>query len=344
MHLVTKPNSRVLLTTPDYPPKLGGLSTFTLNIEKVLSDLGIVFDVLVWKEIGDLKRGEGTYRAYDYALHIHFMAGFFLPYKIRHHVNFIHGSEILFYSPNPLKRMIKNFLRAKMMNYFSESYMNVFISNFTQKSLVRLGHQVNYSKDIVLHNCIKTDDCTFQHRSLESEHIKLICVARNVPHKNITSALRLCCNAVKALNKEITLYVTAPLESVGGVNVVNIAGVDNSELESLYQQCHFNILLSLDHSDQGFFEGFGLTVLEAGKYGVPSIVSKYGGLPEAVHHNKTGWVLEHVEGRDADNCFLDFWRNLNEEDFERTCRYVYEHTHNCHGLNQYHLTLGKLLA
>ena len=45
----------ILITTSDYPPKLGGLSTFTINIEKVFKDLNVEYELFHWKNSEDLK-------------------------------------------------------------------------------------------------------------------------------------------------------------------------------------------------------------------------------------------------------------------------------------------------
>ena len=43
--------------------------------------------------------------------------------------------------------------------------------------------------------------------------------------------------------------------------------------------------------DNNSIEGFGLSYIEAAKYGVPSIMSNTGGASEAVINNKTGWFV-----------------------------------------------------
>ena len=339
MHIKKKSESTVLITTPDYLPKLGGLTTFTIGLEKVLNDLGIIYDILVWDSIGELKNCEHK-RNYDQCLHVHFMAGHFLKHiKSNKVINFIHGSEILFYSPNPIKRLAKMWMKRSLLKYIEKSYLNIFISEATKNLLTSQGHSGDYSRDITLHNCIDTLGARLASLNLEEDELRFICVARDVPHKNIEGALDLCTSALKILNKSIKLYVTAPLSSRGGVVVENIQGIDNDELELLYQKSHFNILLSLDHSHKGFIEGFGLTVLEAGKYGAPSIVSCYGGLPEAVHHNVTGWVLDSVERASFDN----FWLSFDMDKYKQIRLQTYEHTTAVHSLDYYKRFMEKCL-
>lgn len=339
MHIKTHADSTVLITTPDYLPKLGGLTTFTLNLEKVLTMMNVSYDVLVWNSINDLKKCEHQKR-YDQCLHVHFMAGHFLQkVKSNKAINFIHGSEILFYSPNPIKRFIKKLMKNSLLKTLESSYLNVFISDFTKNKLMSKGLNQDYSRDLTLHNCIDTSHSFLSQVSIDEDELRFICVARDVPHKNLEGALNLCISALKALNKSVKLYVTAPLTSRGGVVVENIQGIEDSELEKLYQKSHFNILLSLDHSGHGFFEGFGLTVLEAGKYGIPSIVSCFGGLPEAVHNGITGWALESLERNFLDN----FWQNFEVDKYSEVQKNVYEHTISVHSLEFYKRFLEKCL-
>ena len=91
---------KVLLTTPDYLPKLGGLTTYTLQVEKALKKLDLHYELLVWNSLSDLKKKTSDKKKgdYDYILNVHYQAGYFLKHIGAKQVNFIHGSEILFYS------------------------------------------------------------------------------------------------------------------------------------------------------------------------------------------------------------------------------------------------------
>lgn len=228
-------------------------------------------------------------------------------------------------------------MKKSFLNGIEKSFLNIFISDVTKNKLIDQGLKQDYSRDITVHNCIDTTNAYYINKNLDEGELRFICVARDVPHKNIEGALDLCVSALKHLNKSIKLYVTAPIASRGGVVVENIQGIEDSELEKLYQRSHFNLLLSLDHSDKGFFEGFGLTVLESGKYGVPSIVSCYGGLPEAVHDGITGWTLESL----TPESFDIFWSNFDIDQYKEIQKYTYEHTINVHSLDYYSRILEK---
>ncbi|PYX53347.1 MAG: hypothetical protein DMG73_20755 [Acidobacteria bacterium] len=67
---------------------------------------------------------------------------------------------------------------------------------------------------------------------------------------------------------------------------LNIKGNSHSEeeLAQLYSQCKLLIHLSL-------YEPFGLTPVEAGLFGKPSIVTNHGGPPEIVVDGETGFIV-----------------------------------------------------
>ena len=85
-------NKKVLITTPDYPPLLGGLSTFSFQIEKVLKSLGFNCDLLVWEGIKDLKeKSKKLVAQYNTVFHIHFLGTSFLNLDSGKHIIFYHG-------------------------------------------------------------------------------------------------------------------------------------------------------------------------------------------------------------------------------------------------------------
>ncbi len=323
-------NSRILLTTPDYPPRLGGLSTFTLLVEKALKNLGLPYDLYHWKDIQDLKSAQLT-KKYQHGIHIHFMGSYYLNDFCEKHINFIHGSEILFTSPKWYKKLFKFLFKKFFLRKLQSCKYNICISEFTLKKLEFAGLSIDYSRDFVFHNCID-----FQNKkelslvSLSDPVLKFICVARDVPHKNLSGAFDLCLKAAQTTGKPVELYCPKAFPEHPLVKTISLDKLSDEERDSLYQACHFNLLLSLDHSYKGFYEGFGLTVLEAGRFGTPSIVSSHGGLPEACHHGKTGWVLPLNPKN-----FSRFFQNLTEEEYLRIAKQCYNHTLQSHHSGHY---------
>lgn len=98
----------ILLTTSDYFPKLGGLSTFTQNIETVLRELKLEYKLIHCKnynEIQDISDDELS--KCSLIINIHPQFSWFTGKYHEKMINFIHGSEILMTSPNVFKRIFK---------------------------------------------------------------------------------------------------------------------------------------------------------------------------------------------------------------------------------------------
>jgi len=334
-------NYKVYLTTPDYPPKLGGLSTFSKNVVKVLEELGVLVEVFNWKSPKDLLNLSEENIQADFFFHIHFMGGFLTNFPLDKTINFCHGSEILFTSPNPLKKLIKKLGKAKTLNYFSNSRANFFVSDFTREKLKEKGLQLNYGRDFVYNCSIEGIENSALASTFDSEGvIKLCSIARDVPHKNFDGIYNFSKSLGRLTNRKVQLSITSSrFKSTENLEVIPLLNKSDSELQQVYQDSHFNLLLSLDHSEKGFFEGFGLTTLEAGHFKTPSVVSRYGGLPENIHHRFNGFVLENF----LDSSILKFYDHaLNE--YSEWSKNAYSHSINSHGLNLYKKLFKAILV
>jgi len=333
---------RVLLTTPDYPPKWGGLSTHTVNVEKVLSRLGIGHEVLHWRGYGEV-RGclPARLDSFTHVLNIHSGFHMFMPPTNARVINFINGAEILFYSPHPLKRLAKRLLRPHCLRRLESADKNIFISEHTRRVLVAQGLRPDYGRDLIFHMCVDTADSVPRVRPFTAGVLRFVCVARDVPHKNFAGVLRLC-EAVRALSgREVELHtVTNRRFESATVKVVSHINPDNAARDRILADAHFNVLLSLDHSDRGFFEGFGQIVQEAGRFATPSVVLASGGLPESVHHGATGWVLPNLESAEV----ARWWQGLDDEAYERVAAECARHTLASHGLDNWERLFGRLIA
>ena len=248
-------DNKVLLCTPDYPPKLGGLSTFSVNLEKVLSDLGIGMDLLVWESHQELK--DFTQRDtlhYDWIIHIHGLSYQVLSRSDQFsnerskHINFFHGSEILFKGRNFLYTLIKNLLKKSALRQFEKAHSNISISEFTLNKLSQLGYHVSYDRDFVIHNGIELNsNSKFIPKNIEDDTLHFICMARSVPHKNPEGAKDLMESCAKTTFKKVKLYSAFDLESNALFEHVNIGGISNVtsiiESDNFYEKllyfCHF---------------------------------------------------------------------------------------------------------
>lgn len=331
----------LLLTTPDYLPKHGGLTTHTLNVEKVLKRLGIKYELFHWKSYQDIfKFPPERLASYDRILNIHSGFHMHMPSCQAKVINFVNGAEILFYSPNPLKRFVKQVLRRKSIRRVEGAQNNIFISDFTFRTLIEKGLRPDYGRDLTFHMCVDTDHHRYEPKDWNRDPLTFVCVARDVPHKNFAGVIRLC-EKVQALSgRPVELITVTNREFTSEkIKITSAINPDNQERDRLLARAHVNLLLSLDHSRQGFFEGFGQIVQEAGCFATPSLVLGTGGLPESVHHNETGWVLQEL----SDQSIEAWWKGMSATSYRRVADECYHHTLLNHGLDSWERLFGALL-
>lgn len=331
----------LLLTTPDYFPKLGGLSSHTLNVEKVLKSLNIQYKLFHWKSYRDiLSLTSKELDEYELILNIHTGFHMYMPPSQTKVINYINGAEILFYSPNFIKNLLKNILKKKGLNRLQSAHYNIFISDFTFRTLISKGYRPDYSRDLVFHMAVDTSGHQFCQKKWEDKALVFICVARDVPHKNFTGAINFCERVQEISGRKVEFVtITDKKFSSSKIKISSYINPDNQLRDKLLAKSHINILFSLDQSHKGFFEGFGQIVQEAGCFATPSLVLNTGGLPESVHHNKTGWVLDNLSLESIQK----WWDLLNEENYQRISKVCYEHTLDSHGLKNWESLFSLLI-
>ena len=287
---------KILVTTPDFPPKLGGLSTFSKNLVNLLENEVNQVEVFSWSTVSEARGSFKKYQNFDLFLHVHYLGGFLGGFPTEKSINFCHGSELLFTSPQILKRIVKKLTKMKTLKYFSKSTQNIFISEFTQELLRKEGLILDYSRDLIFHNCIPFLNEKIESKNMnESGEILLCSIARDVPHKNLDGVFKFAELLSRVSKRKIELFMTSNrFTSNESITYKDISGSSDSELCDIYQKVDFNLLLSRDDSSKGFVEGFGLTTLEAAKFSTPSIVSSTGGLRENIHHDFNGYQLHEV--------------------------------------------------
>jgi glycosyltransferase involved in cell wall biosynthesis len=285
----------ILITTSDYYPQIGGLTSFTSNIVQALKNINCEYELFHWKKYSEIESfDQKNLEKYHLIINIHPMFSWLSKTGHEKMINFIHGSEILMTSPNVIKRIVKNINKKKYFKRLESSRFNFFISEFTKNKIVSKGYNQDFSRDIVFHNCINTSNARKKNDVLD-DVVKLVCIARDVPHKNIEGAVRLAEILANISSKKVQLTLSPGVRIASNiVKVENLKDFSDEERSKTYAESDFNLLLSKDHSELGFFEGFGLTTMEAAIFGTPSIVLKTGGLPEAIHHEINGIVIDTV--------------------------------------------------
>ena len=89
-------------------------------------------------------------------------------------------------------------------------------------------------------------------------------------------------------------------EKIRGVKFLGT--VDPARLDQLYREASMFVLLSQEVDRH--FEGFGLVFLEAGAYGLPSIGSRSGGIPDVVIDGDTGLLVPPTDAEAAGQAMI----------------------------------------
>ncbi|MBC7430402.1 MAG: glycosyltransferase family 4 protein [Bacteriovorax sp.] len=331
----------ILITTPDYLPRLGGLTTLTLDLEKVLNALGIKYEVFHWSSQSEIiSYPNQNLEKYKLIINVHFLFGYFKKKLQGKMINIIHGSEVMFSSPIWWKRIVKKALRAKMIAHLESCQTNLFISEFTFNLMTKFSYKTNYGRDVVYHNGIDTASSAFISKDLNSaEVIKFVCIARDVKHKNLAGCVKLCEMAQDKLNKKVQLTLPKDAHYTSSkISIVNLNSQSEEDKNKAYADAHFNLLLSSYDPTNGFMEGFGLTVLESAVYSAPSIVMRSGGLTDSVHENETGWVMNHINTQELS----DIFDNKILKDYERVSKKCFDHTTSSHRLSEWGRIFGSI--
>ncbi len=323
----------ILITTPDYLPKIGGLTTLTLDLEKSLKAMEIPCEVFQWNSWQDIQRfPKEKLASYSMVINIHYLFGFIRRKDIKQKMlNFVCGTEILFSSPTWWKKIVKKMGRKLVVSHLEKAYLNLFISDFTYELLQSFGYQTSSSRDVVYHCGIDISKEQFNaHKNfIQDDVIKFACIARDVKHKNLQGAVEFCEFAAKAINKKVELILPFGTKYQSDkIKIRQLETKSDDEKMDAFRVSHFNLLLSLPAYREGFVEGFGLTVLEAGLFGTPSIVMRTGGLVDSVHENFTGWVIDKVEATTVHKLFQHKINN----NYDQVARLCYEHTVHSHDL------------
>ncbi len=142
--------------------------------------------------------------------------------------------------------------------------------------------------------------------------LKIVSVFRMCWEKNIADNLRLI-KQIKQTGINVMYDVYGDGKDIGQLyylldrynlnDCVNVKGkVENSILKNKLKD--YDFILQLSHS-----ESFGMSVVEAQIFGVPAIVSNYGGLQEIILNNKTGIISENLDFEKTCTCIVNVWQN-----------------------------------
>lgn len=117
-----------------------------------------------------------------------------------------------------------------------------------------------------------------------------LCVSRLLPYKNVDQVVR----AFADLDRQLVVVGRGPeaerIRALAPPNVLMLEGLSDSEMVWLYQNCRAVVAAS--------FEDYGLTPIEAGVWGRPSVVLRWGGFVDTVIDGVTGVFFDRPDADD----------------------------------------------
>jgi glycosyltransferase involved in cell wall biosynthesis len=239
------------------------------------------------------------------------LLSYFLP--IRFFI-YLHGNDILCPLGNPLLRSLfgltlKRATRIICNSSFTRDYLRANLPEFDTPIQIinpvvrpeKFG-AVAKSQD-TLENLRKSVRAAY---NIPETSIVILSVGRLVKRKGFDRVIQnLTLLVAQKLDVHYILCGQGPMESeLKSIihrspveNRVHFAGfVPDSQLAGYYAACDIFAMLTFFDSKDASIEGFGIVYIEAGYFGKPVIASRVGGIPDAVHHEETGLLVEPNSG------------------------------------------------
>ncbi|MBT8363845.1 MAG: glycosyltransferase family 4 protein [Deltaproteobacteria bacterium] len=325
---------KILFITRNYPPKLGGLETYSYNLIREFEKCQHVTKIVLSKSNINLL--------------------WFLPYSLfkalfvtwRHSIRHIHLCDGLL---SPIGILLKLVLGARVtvsIHGLDITYHNFFYQLLIPRCIARLDKIISVSrttrseckrrnipvqKCVIIPNGIRPDDLYLSDsiddlrsklekitgRALNDRKI-LVTVGRLVKRKGVSWFID-C--VIPRLNSSYIYLVAGEgpefyqiqqvvLRRKMESRVILLGRVSNDLRKILYNASDIFIMPNMTVAND--IEGFGIAIIEAGSCGLPVVASNLQGIKDAVIDKKTGYLVD--EG-DIDG-FLGRIRsmNLNKDD------------------------------
>jgi phosphatidyl-myo-inositol dimannoside synthase len=330
--IIAKPPTPLFLITHEFYPVSGGIATFVEEIAKASAGLG--YDVEVWAQsapshvekkwpfrirrlplkgthdlICQLRlawqlvasrrqlRHATVYLPEPGPMMTMMLLQFFKAFRPKRLVLTFHGSEILAFAGNPVRRwlagrLIRHATRVSTLTTYTQ---NLLLERFPHAS----------KKIFLTPGALRTDFAVVPQRTeraKEKEKVVILTVARLHPRKGQILALQALQMLPASVRSRIEYWI------VGGRNKGNyedrlralaasdpllavrfFGNIPDAELAQVYDRADIFALTSINH--QLGVEGFGLVYLEAAAHSLPIVAHRVGGVSEAVRDGVTGLLV-----------------------------------------------------
>lgn len=233
-----------------------------------------------------------------------------VPKNFTNIVVFAHGQEYL------------NFSKYKRRIYTSLSRTKFLIasSNYTL-GLIKQNWDISTLKSNVIYPTyhIKKEPINNKIQN-RNEVVKIVSICRIEKRKGLMESLKalkiisekgykFSWNIIGVgpqLNELKNLCVNLKIKN----NVVFHGKINENNIKETFLR-ESDIFLMPSYQDNLSIEGFGLTYIEAAKFGLPSIAGITGGAPEAVINKKTGWCVDPLDQHSLINVLEEALTNSN---------------------------------
>jgi glycosyltransferase involved in cell wall biosynthesis len=116
-----------------------------------------------------------------------------------------------------------------------------------------------------------------------------LCVSRLLPYKNVDVIVR----AFAGTDRRLVVVGNGPeaerLRAMKTPNVLMLSGLTDAQMAWLYKHCRALLAAS--------YEDYGLTPIEAGVWGRPSVALRFGGFLDTIDEHVTGMYFDEPEPR-----------------------------------------------
>ena len=207
-----------------------------------------------------------------------------------------HGNDIL-----TKRSLIK---QRRLEKVFSKVKYIIANSYFTKNKIKNLS--INSSKIKVIYPGINSINLPSKKQKLFNKYNYfkpiLITIARLEKRKNHIKIIYAINDLLKEYNNLLYLIAGDGPEKKRLSKIINklnlnrnvklLGKVNEKEKASLFDISDLHIMPTIDDKYSHSIEGFGISYIEAGMFGVPSISSGIGGTKESVINNKTGMICD----------------------------------------------------
>lgn len=221
-----------------------------------------------------------------------------------------HGNEVMPY-PKGIKHSLKSILRKKIL---TSARCVICNSRYTEQLVLDIAPSIkttviNPGVDYKRFDAAITQDEARQKLGLPANKQILLSVSRIDDYKGHDVVL----NALANLSQdqlESIYYVVAGKGSnidtlkqhaaeLGLSDKINWLGfVADEDLPILYRAADLFVLCTREDKHQRGVEGFGMVFLEAQAAGLAVIGTHAGGIPDAIQHNKGGWLIQQDDSKE----------------------------------------------